>query len=84
MIDAINSLLAVLGAGGVAILLFRLLSKPQSATLEKVKEQVAAADAMNKQIEELKNESTRATVDFESKLREYRARYGSGKRPGQL
>jgi uncharacterized membrane-anchored protein YhcB (DUF1043 family) len=61
--------------------IFYFTNRKPSATVVRVVELRREAQELEKKAKELKDESAQATIDFEFRLREHRARYGHGPRP---
>lgn len=50
-----------------------------NAKIKQFNEERAAAIALDEELKRVRKESTRATIDFESALKEHRARFGGGR-----
>lgn len=67
-------------ASGVAATIF--FKKKSGESLKELDKKIAKADSLNEQIEKLKEESTRDTDLFKSRLADYRKRFPSKPRNG--
>lgn len=74
--DSIGVLAVVLGAA--LLILKRILGKKEDVS--PFKQHVDQAESLEAEIQKLKKESVRDTVDFEEALKKHRAKFGSSKR----
>ena len=74
-------LVALLTVGGIAAYVLKRLFTSGGSVAVDFQKQVAKAEALDKEIKNLREGSTRDAINFQEALKKHRATYGTGKRP---